>query len=357
MASFSQRLHDVLSPFVESGKVAGVVASVSDANGLLAEVALGYADIGVRRKMTQDSIFWIASQTKPITATAIMMLVDDGLVNLDEPAEVKLPELLDLWVVDSREENRLHLARPARSLTLRDLLTHTSGMPFASKVESPTLDRLPLENAVYSYAATPLDAQPGVRYAYSNAGINTAARVLEVATGQPYEDFLLDRLLSPLEMDDTTFWPNAGQLSRLSKVYGPSPEGTGFEEMQISQLTYPLSDTRRFPMPAGGLFSTAADVSKFCRMVLNDGVYENKRYLSERSVHEMTTRQTAENFDGYGLGWGVSPDSYGHAGACATAMTIYPGIGRISLFLVQHAGYVGGECGIRELFEQVVSTS
>jgi CubicO group peptidase (beta-lactamase class C family) len=231
------------------------------------------------------------------------------------------------------------LRRPKRPVTVRDVLSHTSGMPFRSAMEEPTLDGLTLRDAVRSYALTPLQSEPGTRYAYSNAGINTAGRIIEVVSKMPYEQFLQKRLFDPLGMKDTTFWPNEEQVARLAKSYRPSADKMSLEETPIGQLRYPLSDRTRQPMPAGGLFSTAADVGRFCQMVLNGGTFEGKRYLSAEAVKEMTSKQTpAELKDQYGLGWSTGGGTPGHGGAHATNMTIDPQRGLVYVFMVQATG-------------------
>jgi CubicO group peptidase (beta-lactamase class C family) len=209
-------------------------------------------------------------------------------------------------------------------------------------MEQPTLDLLPLRDAVRSYAMTPLQFEPGTQYQYSNAGINTAGRIIEVVSGMPYETFLDKRLFGPLGMKDTTFWPNEDQLKRLAKAYTPNKENNGLEEIAIGQLKYPLSDRKRQPMPAGGLFSTADDVGRFCQMMLNGGVANGKRVLSEDAVKQMTIKQTGDAVkDSYGLGWSTGGDTFGHGGALSTNMTVNTKRGLIMVFLVQHAGFPG----------------
>jgi CubicO group peptidase (beta-lactamase class C family) len=329
-----------LQPFVDDQALAGAVTLVSDWEKVLSLDTVGVADVGRKKKMTADALFWIASQSKPITAAALMILVDEGKVKLDDPVEKYLPEFRGLWRVQEKDTKRMVLVKPGHPITVREILSHTSGMPFSSAMEQPTLDGLTLRDAVRSYAMTPLPFEPGTKYQYSNAGINTAGRIIEVVSGMAYEDFLDKRLFGPLGMKDTTFWPSEEQIGRLAKSYRPNKDRTGLEETPIGQLRYPLSDRKRQPMPAGGLFSTADDLARFCQMMLNGGVHNGKRLLSETAVKEMTTKQTGEGVkDSYGLGWSVGGDSFGHGGAHSTNMTIDTKRGLITIFLVQHAGF------------------
>lgn len=331
-----------LQPFVDQQSVAGAVTLVADAEKVLSVDTVGFADVSAKRPMPADALFWIASQSKSITATALMMLVDQDKVKLDDPVEKYLPEFKDLWLSSERDERHILLKRPMHAITVRNILSHTSGMPFRSAMEQPTLDMLSLRVAALSYAMTPLQFEPDLGYQYSNAGINTAGRIIEVVSGLPYEDFLDRHLFQPLGMHDTTFWPNEEQLGRLAKSYKPGPDNNGLEETTIGQLTYPLDDRRRQPMPAGGLFSTARDVGRFCQMVLNGGEWEGRRYLSGQAVGEMTRRQTGEALkESYGLGWATGGDWFGHGGAFSTNMTIDSKQKLVTVFMVQHAGFPG----------------
>ncbi|MFO0959617.1 MAG: serine hydrolase domain-containing protein [Isosphaeraceae bacterium] len=338
--AMGQELSGKLQPFVEAHSLAGAVALVADRDGVLGVETAGHADVEAGKPMARDSLFWIASQSKPITATALMMLVDEGKVALDDPVAKFLPEFGDLWLTAERDNDHQLLKRPSRPITIRDILSHTSGLPFASAAEKPTLDALSLRVCALTYAMTPLQFEPGTKYAYSNAGINTAGRIIEVVSGQPYEAFMDSRLFRPLGMKDTTFWPNAEQLKRLARSYKPDSAKTGLEATTIGQLQYPLDNPKRQPMPAGGLFSTADDVARFCRMILNDGTLDGRRYLSEKSVREMTRRQTATDIkESYGLGWSVNGSEFGHGGAMATNMSILRDRGLVLVYLVQHAGF------------------
>lgn len=326
--------------FVEKGALAGAVMLVADKEKTLAIETAGYSDVGAKTPIKTTDLFWIASMSKPVTGTALMAVVDDGKVQLDDPVEKFLPEFRGMWLISEKDDQHQVLKRPIRSITVRDLLRHTSGLPFSSAMETPTLDGLPLSVAVRSYGMTPLIYEPGTKYQYSNAGINTAARIIEVVTKQSFEDFLQTRFFDPLGMKDTTFWSNDEQVTRVVKAYSPTADKMGLQEIKISQLTYPLNDRGRGPMPAGGLFSTAADMGIFCQMILNHGEWKGKRYLSESAVKEMATRQTGEGIkESYGLGWSVGDGSMGHGGALSTNMNVDFKRGIATVWLVQHGGF------------------
>jgi len=340
-----------VQPFVANHTLAGAVMLVASPEGVLRVETAGYMDIARRRPMRAEALFWIASQSKPITATALMMLVDEGKVNVDDPVEKYLPEFKGQWWVAEQDTEHLRLEKPMHPITVKNVLSHTSGLPFRSPLEEPTLDLLPLAARVRSYAMLPLQFQPDSKYQYSNAGINTAARIIEVVSGMPYAQFMEQRLFQPLRMKDTTFWPDAKQVGRLAKSYKPNAAKNGLEETVVTQLRYPLTDRSREPMPAGGLFSTAADLARFCRMILKGGTLDGQRYLSEAAVKQMTSRQTAANLkDSYGFGWSVGEGEFGHGGAYATNMTIDTQHRLIFIWMVQHAGFPGDGAKSREAF-------
>jgi CubicO group peptidase (beta-lactamase class C family) len=345
-----------LQPFVDHHTLAGAVILVASKDKVLDVETVGYADVEAKKPMKADSLFWIASQSKSITAAALMLLVDENRVKLDDPVEKYLPEFRNQWVAVYQESDTVLLRKPKHPITVRNLLSHTSGMPFRSAMEEPTLDMLTLRDAVRSYAMTPLQSEPGSKYQYSNAGINTAGRIIEVVSGMSYEDFLDKRLLQPLGMKDTTYWPSEAQLERLAKSYRPNGAKDDLEEFPISQLKYPLNDRKRQPMPAGGLFSTADDVGRFCRMMLAGGEFEGKRILSEEAVKEMTSKQTGKLPDGYGLGFSVENrpgGGFGHGGAHSTNMWVDRDKGLVMVLLMQHAGFPNTDGGkIHPTFQQ-----
>ena len=328
-----------LQSFVDSHTLAGAVTLVASKDQVLSLEAVGWADIAAKRPMRTDCLFWIASQSKPITAAALMMLVDEGKVCVDDPVEKYLPEFKGQWLRVEQDKDHVLLKRPKHPITVKNVLSHTSGLPFKSPIEEPTLDLFPLSLRVRSYAMLPLEFEPDSKYQYSNAGINTAGRIVEVVSGMPFEEFLDKRLFQPLGMKDTTFWPNAQQLARLANAYKPNAARTGLDESPIVQLKYPLDDRVRQSMPAGGYFSTAADLSLFYRMIANGGTWAGKRYLSAQAVKQMTSKQTGDLPTPYGFGFSTAGARVGHGGAYSTNSSLDQEQQLILIFLVQHAGW------------------
>jgi CubicO group peptidase (beta-lactamase class C family) len=343
----------LLQPFVVKHELAGAVGLVESKDGILSTTAVGFSDVASGKAMKTNAMFWIASQSKAMTATAVLMLVDEGRIALDDPVEKYLPEFRGQMVIVEQNDNHELLRKPSHPITIREVLSHMSGLPFKSAVEQPTLDRLPLATAVRSYAMTPLQTEPGTHYQYANAGINTAARIIEVVAGMKYEDFMQQRLFDPLGMKDTTFWPNEEQLNRLAKCYRQDDTKSNLVECSIGQLSNPLTDrVHRFPVAAGGLFSTAQDVALFCRMLLNEGELNDRRYLSKASFKELTKRQTPTSVkESYGFGLYVGPNWFGHDGAYSTYMEVRPSKGLAIVWMVQHSGFPGDGAKARDVFK------
>ncbi len=268
------RMAAVLQPFVNSHTLAGAVVLVADKDKVLDVEAVGYADVAAKKPMQTDCVFWIASQSKPITADRADDARGRGQGEAGRPGG-EVPA--GVQGADGRRRARQGARAAAEAEAsdhVRNVLSHTSGLPFTSPIEKPTLDLFPLECRVRSYAMLPLEFEPDTKNMYANAGINIAGRIIEVVSGMPFEKFLDQRLFKPLGMKDTTFWPTAEQL-------GGWPRRTGLprtisKSAASSQLKYPLDDPQRQPMPAGGLFSTAADLCLFYRMIANGGVFAGK---------------------------------------------------------------------------------
>ena len=300
----------------------------------------GMADIEGGKPMRPDSIFWIASMSKPICGTAIMMLVDEGKLSIDDPVEKYLPEFKELKTKDGAPAN----------LTIKHLLTHTSGMgeitTEQAKAAKTLADVIPL------YVKMPVSFTPGSKWSYCQSGINTAGRIVEVVSGQSYPEFLSKRLFQPLGMKDTTFYLSEEQLPRLAKSYRRTNDGQLEPTEVFILMGKPATSTDRFPMANGGLFSTAGDYARFLQMVLNGGQWEGHRYLKPETVKQMTSLQTGDIKTGFtpGCGWGIgwcvvpepqgvsaalSPNSFGHGGAYGTQAWIDPVKKRVYVLMVQ----------------------
>ena len=346
-------IRSTLQPLIDNHTIAGAVTLVATRDRIIYLQPAGYRDLAEKAAMPADAMFWIASTSKPMTVTAFMMLVDEGKVSVDDPVEKYLPEFHGQMVKAPKDANAPapqaapQLVPASHPILVREILSHTSGLPFKSSAQPGALDTLTLKDQVLSFAAEPLMFQPGTSYSYSNEGIDTAARIIEVVTGMSYKMFIQQRLFWPLGMKDTTFWPNSEQLTRLAETYKLDPKTKDLVKVPISQLTYPLDDRRhRFPMPAGGLFSTAADVSTFCRMILNGGTLKGIRYISPASLRAMTTVQNGGmDKQNYGFGWGITKNGFGHGGANKNAMDIDTTTGRIFIFMVQQDAPWGTPAG------------
>lgn len=345
---------EALQPLIDQGELMGAVTMIADQKGILQTDTLGYADREAKIPMREDSLFWIASTTKPVTATALMMLVDEGKVRLDAPVETYLPDYAGQEVILEKTDDRVVLGKPGHPITVHEVLSHTSGLPFFSRLEK-VIDGRPLHEAAITYAMSPLQFQPGTAYLYTNAGINTAGRILEVVTGQSYESFLQERLFKPLGMTETTFFPGTQDLGRLAKTYRPTSDKSGYAESPIGQMTHPLDGPGRYACPGGGLFSTGRDVVAFGQLLLGRGVFKGRRFVSEENFIRMTTSHTGSFLfqdgveKGYGYGMEVVPPAgtkgvvsgeYGHGGAYSNKLWIDPVTGRVMVFLVQHAGWI-----------------
>ncbi len=354
----SLALLNPLQTHIDHHTVAGVVTLAASRERVLSSGAVGYADIAAGKPMTTDAVFWIASMSKPIAATAVMMLVEEGKINLDDPVEKYLPAFKGMKVAVERDNAHVLLRPAAHPITVRNLLSHTSGLTARTPLEQH-IDALSLADNVDSYPMLPLRFEPGSRYEYSNAGINTAGRIVELVTGLDYADFLQRRLFTPLGMRETTFWPTPAQLTRLAKSYLPNADKTALVEIPIDQLSYPLDRRTRGACPAGGLFSTAADIACFGRMILGQGVYGGRRYLTAAGVREMTSTQTGDlaveglDHNGYGFGWStvrkvadshgvLRLGSFGHGGAYGTHLWIFPADDRITVFMIQYGSSTDG---------------
>jgi CubicO group peptidase (beta-lactamase class C family) len=348
-------LAPALQSFVDDHTISGAVLMVSSPEKVLALETLGVADLKTNEPMRADTMFWIASMTKPMTAMALMMCVEDGKLSIDDPVEKHLPEFKGQMLIAEKSPERVVLKKPARPVTIKDLLTHTSGLIGNLPTPGTAMDTLTLHGAVVAYALSPLQFEPGSKWQYCNPGINTLGRLIEVASGKPYGDFMQERLFTPLGLKDTTFWPTEAQLKRVAKSYKPDPAKTGLEETTVKYLSPNLTERTRMPLAAGGLFSTAADLAKVYQMVLNGGTLNGHQFLKPETLKQMTTNQTGDlkvSFsDGMHMGLGfhivntptgvtesLSPGSFGHGGAYGTQAWIDPVRKLAIVLLIQRSG-------------------
>lgn len=344
-----------LQRFVDDHTISGAVTLVVGKEGIKSLEAVGYSDLKTQAPMAKDAMFWIASMTKPMTSMALMMLVEEGKLSIDDPVEKHLPEFKGQMLAVEKTADHVLLKKPSRSITIKDLLTHSSGLISKSPLDGETLDGNSLHDVVLSYALSPLQFDPGSKWSYCNPGINTLGRLIEVASGKSYAEFMQERLLTPLGMKDTTFWPDEAHVRRIAKSYKPNADKTGLEETTITHLNANLSDRKRMPMPAGGLFSCAADLAKVYAMVLNGGTLDGHRYLKEETLKLMETSQLGDmkvSFaDGMHMGLGfhivnqptgvteaLSSGSFGHGGAYGTQAWLDPVRGLGIVLLIQRAG-------------------
>ena len=340
-----------MQPYLDQFKLAGVIGIIADKSGKVHyKNLLGYADVEAKKPISEDNVFWIASMTKMFAGASIMMLVDEGKVSLDDPVTKFIPQLNKWMVVEEKDESHVLLKHAVRPVTIRHVLSHTSGLAGSSEVQQVTgADRTPLKVRALSSVTGPLQWQPGDRYAYGNQGMNIAARIVEIVSGMPYEEFLQKRFFDPLGMTETTFWPSEGQLARLAGAYGPNRQKTGYARGDIGFLTKPLSDrVHRFPEAGGGLFSTTHDIFRYGLMLANDGELDGKRYLSHEAMDELRKEQTGTTKVNYSLGYHLRNGMFGHDGAYGTDLSVDPKTGMVAIFMVQCTS--GDQWAARDLF-------
>lgn len=336
------RIDERMQKFVDDKQVAGVVTLVAKNGTIVHLSAVGQSDRSANKSMETNSVFAIASMTKPITAAAVMILQDEGKLDLDDPVSKYIPSFKTTTLVGGKS--------PTREVTIRDCLRHTNGLV------SDQQNVGSLENTAEVLAKSELVFEPGSKWQYG-PGLSVAGRVVEVASGKPFDQFLKEKIFQPLEMAETSFHPSEEQLSRLAKLYQPSQDK--LDLVPGSHWLLEVSPDKS-PNPSGGLYSTASDLVRFYQMVLNGGVLGDKRVLSESAVKEMTSIQTDELKTGFtdGNGWGLgfcvvrepqgptallSPGSFGHGGAFGTQGWIDPKEKAIYVLLIARQNFGNGD--------------
>jgi CubicO group peptidase (beta-lactamase class C family) len=354
-----------MQSFVDKQTIAGAV-TLLQRHGTLASVeAVGWQDREARKPMRADSIFQIKSMTKPVTGVGIMILAEEGRLSLTDPVERHLPEFRNMWVTASGDGTTTrNLKRPSRTITIRDLMTHTSGMP--SGTDLPNAYARSLAEAVAIFSQQPLEFEPGTKWLYSNTGLNTLGRIIEVVADKPYDQFIAERIFQPLGMKDSYFFPPESIHARVAIPY----------EIKDGKLVRSSEDpyvrTRKNPGPAGGMFSTASDMAAFYQMMINGGTLDGKRVLSKAAVDVMTSNHTGTMEAGHGPGlsfgltWNVartaesrlnlaSIGTYSHGGAWGTYGWVDPIKDLVGVFMIQRAP--GGSRAERNVLENLAASS
>ena len=372
-----QRIHETVAQHIEMKDVSGAVTLVARRGRIVHFEAQGLADIESKKPMMKGSIFRLASMSKPITAVAVMMMVEEGKIRLSDRVSAFIPEFKNMKVAVAKGTTspvqmpafgrggppapppEFDLVPAAREITVKDLLTHTSGLMsggVSGAEQAKLAPRGPndtLANYIPKLAQTPLDFQPGTLWRYSGLyGLDVLARIVEITSGQPYDQFLKQRLFDPLGMKDTGFAPLPERMARVATVYQRTPNGL-VPAANSNQL---ISGT--YFSASGGLMSTAEDYLQFAQMLVNGGTLNGKRYLGPKTVELIASNHTGEMVNGqfgrpaHGMGFGlgvqivldpvaadlrVSPGTFGWAGAYGTNQNMDPKEKMVSIIMMQGA--------------------
>ena len=319
------RIDAVLEEAVAENDIPGAVALVARNGKIVYHKAFGMADAPADRKMKKDDIFRIASQTKAITSTAVMMLWEEGKFRLDDPISKYIPAFENSKVLSGfRYQDTSYTAVPAESeITIRHLLTHTSGLGYgvidgderfrmlyekAGVTDLFTTENISIEESVLKLAEMPLHHHPGEKFTYSE-GLDVLGYFVEKVSGMPFDQFLRKRLFDPLEMDDTWFYLPDNKSNRLVAVQ--TQENGAWQRYPVTfyDPEYPIKGAKSFFSGGAGLSSTAKDYATFLQMYLNGGELNGVRILSRTTVQSIMGNQTGELFaypdKYYGLAFGV----------------------------------------------------
>ena len=358
---------DVMQEQIAKNEIAGAVTMVVTKDRILHLETTGYADVAAKKPMAADSVFWIASMTKPITATAVLMLQDEGKLNVTDPVAKYIPEFANLKTPSGKPAN----------LTIKQIMTHTSGLGEASGPAAQQAKTL--ADLVPIWLAAPMQYEPGAKWQYTQSGINAAARIVEVVSGKTFDVFLQQRLFDPLGMKHTTFYPDTEARALLATAYAKGQDGT----LKATPPRGDFGSRNHPPQGNGGLYSTAPDYARFCRMLLNRGTFEGHRYLSPVAMTFLTTPQTGDlptgffqsdtfGYHGANYGWGIgtcilraphegvaamlSPGSFGHGGAWGTQAWVDPVKGVAYVMMVQRSNFPNSDAsGVRLAFQEAAA--
>ncbi len=370
------KMRSMVQKYISEGKHAGAISLIVR-NGKVADLATyGYRDLAKREPMTPDTIVRIYSMSKIITSAAALSLIEEARLTLDTPVTNYIPEFVNLRVLTGGTAENPTLEDVKKVMTVKHLLTHTAGFGYefsGSEALRKLYAKADMWNESVNFkefirrlAKLPLAHQPGETFTY---GVNTdvLGYLVQVVSGQPLEEFLQQRVFTPLKMTDTGFDVPAEKISRLAKLYENGPDGALREVPKAPYGTYAEAG-KGFPSGGGGLFSTARDYFRFGQMLLNGGELDGNRVLGRKTVELMTVNHLTflekgtldpRGSEGFGLGGSVKLDlskgntlgsvgQFGWNGAATTTFSIDPREKTVALLLVQHLPY--NQHGIFEKF-------
>ncbi|GAB2483706.1 serine hydrolase domain-containing protein [Algoriphagus taiwanensis] len=319
------KLDAMLEEAVSKEQVPGLVALVVKDGKIVYHEAKGLSDVATGKKMEKNSIFRIASQTKAITSTAVMILWEEGRFRLDDPISKYIPEFKNPQILQNfRYGDTTYTTKPStKEITIRHLLTHTSGLGYgvidgdermkmiyhkAGVVDLFTTENVTIGESVKRLAQLPLHHEPGAKYTYSE-GLDVLGYFVEIISGKPFDVFLKERIFDPLGMNDTRFYLSEAQSPRLVTVHTRKDNQWISFPVTFYDPDYPKAGAKTFFSGGAGLSSTVEDYAKFLQMYLNGGTYNGKRILSPTTIETMMTNQVGDLLgDGgkdYGLAFGL----------------------------------------------------
>jgi len=318
------RIDAMCKAAIEDKQVPGVVALIARNGKIVYHKAFGMADNTTGNSLKKDAIFRIASQTKAITSTAVMMLWEEGKFQLDDPISKFIPEFKNAQVLDSLHTNGTYDTRPAsKPITIRHLLSHTSGIGYGVIDGDPrfkkiykkagitdlfTTENISIEESVKKLAKLPLHHNPGEKFTYSE-GLDVLGYFIEIISGMPFDEFLKTRIFDPLGMEDTWFYLPKSKHDRLVTLQKKEKEKWVSYPTTFYDPDYPKKGAKRFFSGGAGLSSTAKDYATFLQMYLNNGELNGKRLLSRTTIQFINGNQIGDHWGDsgayYGLAFGV----------------------------------------------------
>ncbi|MGB6143177.1 MAG: serine hydrolase domain-containing protein, partial [Rhodanobacter sp.] len=359
-----QRLHDFMDRATGADGYLGGVTLVARNGRIVDWQAYGHRDLARREPMRRDAIFRIYSMTKTVTSVAVMMLVEEGKLTLDDPLSRYLPGFQAPQVMVGGTADAPKLRAAAKPVTLHALLTHTAGYPAGVKGDEQAvtlMERIDphgasdLRGFAERMSRVPLAADPGTRFGYDGASLELLARVVEVVSGQSFDRFLRQRIFEPLAMHDTGFSVPAAQRARVVDLTRMSAAGK-LEIADTTSARHPGEPLNAYDSGAGGLYSTAGDYARFAQMLLDGGTLDGHQLLGRKTVELMLRNHLTmldppvtqfSDAEGFGLGGYVvldparrgqlgSPGQFGWSGAASTYYTIDPHEHLLAILMLQH---------------------